>query len=125
MNHPAVEQQITFLYTEDLIETAHFYEEIIGLKLVLDQETCRLYRICSGSYLGFCQKEGMSPAHDDIIFTLVTSKVNQWYQFLLRKGLTLEKLPTKNPTFNIYHFTFRDPNGYLVEIQQFLDPTWE
>ena len=125
MNHPAVDQQITFLYTQDLNATARFYEEIIGLKMVLDQGTCHIYRISSGSYLGFCQKERVSPVHEDIIFTLVTSEVDQWYQYLLGKGVNFEKQPTHNPTFNIYQCMFRDPNGYLVEIQQFHDPTWE
>jgi hypothetical protein len=25
---------------------------------------------------------------------------------------------------NIYHCFLRDPNGYLIEIQRFLDPAW-
>ena len=36
----------------------------------------------------------------------------------------MEKPPTYNPTYHIYHLFVRDPDGYLVEIQTFLDPAW-
>jgi catechol 2,3-dioxygenase-like lactoylglutathione lyase family enzyme len=38
--------------------------------------------------------------------------------------VAIEKRPTMNTTYNIYHFFMRDPDGYLVEIQRFLDPAW-
>jgi len=44
MTHPPIDQQITFLYTRDLATTAQFYEEILGLRLALDQGDCRIYR---------------------------------------------------------------------------------
>jgi catechol 2,3-dioxygenase-like lactoylglutathione lyase family enzyme len=55
---------------------------------------------------------------------LVTTAVDAWYEFLIEKGVEIEKPPTLNPTYNIYHCFLRDPNGYLLEIQQFLDPAW-
>ncbi|OQY24133.1 MAG: hypothetical protein DRJ03_06405 [Chloroflexi bacterium] len=30
-----------------------------------------------------------------------------------------------NPRYNIYHCFLRDPNGYLIEIQRFLDSAWK
>ncbi|MGD9091461.1 MAG: VOC family protein [Anaerolineales bacterium] len=125
MNHPAIEQQITFLYTQDLQATARFYEDVIGLKMVLDQGTCRIYHIASGGYLGFCQIESLTDTHEDIIFTLVTPEVDQWHKYLRAKSVIIEKPPMHNLTYNIYHLTFRDPNGYLIEIQKFLDPGWD
>jgi catechol 2,3-dioxygenase-like lactoylglutathione lyase family enzyme len=43
VNPPAIDQQITFLYTRDLAATAQFYEGILGLKIALDQGDCRIY----------------------------------------------------------------------------------
>jgi catechol 2,3-dioxygenase-like lactoylglutathione lyase family enzyme len=40
------------------------------------------------------------------------------------RGVAIEKPPAANPEFEIYHFFFRDPNGYLLEIQRFDDPRW-
>ena len=130
MDHPAIEQQITFLYTQDLNETARFYEHTLGLQLKLDQDTCRIYTITEHSYLGFCQRaaagltQPISHEHPDVIFTLVTHAVDEWHRFLDDRGVVFEKPPTTNPDYNLYHCFLRDPNGYLIEIQEFLDPAW-
>lgn len=124
MSYPPIDQQITFLYTSNLQETARFYEEVLGLRLALDQGACRIYAIREDSYIGFCQADTVSSNHTDVIFTLVTQQVDEWYQYLIERGVTFEKPPTLNQRFNIYHCTFRDVNGYLIEIQRFLDEKW-
>lgn len=124
MSHPPVDQQITFLYTSDLVSTARFYEEVLGLALALDQGACRIYSTGDDNYIGFCQSENVSPNRTDVIFTLVTQQVDEWYQYLIEQGVIFEKPPTLNRKFNIYHCTFRDVNGYLIEIQRFLDADW-
>jgi catechol 2,3-dioxygenase-like lactoylglutathione lyase family enzyme len=125
MPHPPIDQQITFLYTADLLATAHFYERALGLELTLDQGSCRIYRTGAESFLGFCQREGVSPQHSTVIFTLVTQEVDAWYEYLLAQGVELEKPPTHNQEYNIYHCFLRDPNGYLIEIQRFMDADWD
>ncbi len=124
MNHPSISQQITFLYTRDLETTACFYEDVLGLPLVLDQGSCRIYRVSGGGYLGFCRRAEMADpppgAPPDVIVTIVTDKVDEWYDFLSQQGVAFEKPPAVNPQYNIYHCFLRDPNGYLIEIQRFL-----
>jgi catechol 2,3-dioxygenase-like lactoylglutathione lyase family enzyme len=124
MNHPPIAQQITFLYTRDLAATAAFYEETLGLPLVLDQGSCRIYRVSGDAFVGFCQRIEAPEQPAGIIFTLVTADVDSWYAYLQAKGIVLEKAPLVNAQYNIYHFFMRDPNGYLIEIQRFLDPDW-
>lgn len=124
MSHPPIDQQVTFLYTRDLARTARFYDEVIGLEQVLDQGTCLIYRISAGSFLGFCQNDDVPIPPAGIIFTLVTSQVDEWHRYLQRQGVAFEKPPSYNAAYNIYHCFLRDPNGYLLEIQQFRDPAW-
>ena len=124
MRYPKVDQQVTFLYCNDLKETAHFYEEIIGFKQVLDQGGCRIYRICDNGFLGFCYREGTKPGKDGIVYTIVTDEVDMWYAYLKDRGVDLDKAPEENPVYKIYHFFFRDPNGYLLEVQKFMNPIW-
>jgi catechol 2,3-dioxygenase-like lactoylglutathione lyase family enzyme len=120
------DQQVTFLYTADLPATADFYENVLGLPLVLDQGACRIYRVAGDAFVGFCRQGDADrqarPA--GTILTLVTDEVDAWYERLQAEGVAFEKAPTLNPEFNIYHCFLRDPNGYLIEIQRFLDPTW-
>ena len=121
---PVITHQVTFLYTRDLKQSAAFYEEILGLPLVLDQGTCRIYRTCWRAFVGICENPEVSINPTGVIFTLVTPEVEAWYQALLHKGISIDKAPTYNPKYNIEHFFIRDPDGYLIEIQQFLDPAW-
>ncbi|MCP4417401.1 MAG: VOC family protein, partial [Chloroflexi bacterium] len=118
----------TFLHAQDLAETAVFYEKILGLKLVLDQGNCRIYASGGDAYLAFCQTLGQHMAAttslSHIMLTLVTSDVDGWHDYLLGQGVAIEKPPTLNEKFNIYQCFVRDPNGYLIEFQTFLDPIW-
>jgi catechol 2,3-dioxygenase-like lactoylglutathione lyase family enzyme len=119
-----LDQQITFLSTSDLETTAVFYEETVGLDLILDQGTCRIYATAPGAFLGFCEHLEVKEPRSGIIFTLVTDQVDAWYSYLLERGVAFEKPPEANPRYQIYHCFFRDPNGYLIEIQRFDDPRW-
>lgn len=118
-----IDEQITFLYTADLQTTARFYEDILGLRLSCDQRTCRIYHVTGRGFLGICQRDDAQPDFQrrDIIITLVTPDVDGWYESLREKGVKFDKPPDENPHYRIYHCFLRDPNGYLIEIQRFLD----
>ena len=114
---------VTFLYTDDLEESAGFYEHTLGLELVLDQGTCRIYRTSPGAFLGMCRRADAAQPNG-VIFTLVTEDVDGAYQALSDAGVEFEKPPTYNAEYDIYHCFLRDPNGYLIEVQRFEDPAW-
>jgi catechol 2,3-dioxygenase-like lactoylglutathione lyase family enzyme len=118
---PAFDQTITFLHTSDLNKTAHFYEELLGLELVRDQGVCRIYRTSGDGFIGFC-KHLEPAAPQGVILTLVCEDVDGWYEKLRQKGVEFSKAPAHNPKFGIYHCFFKDPNGYLLEIQRFDQP---
>ncbi len=115
------EQTITFLHTNDLDATSHFYEDILGLPLVRDQGVCRIYKTSENAYLGFCTHLE-TPVTKSIILTLVTPSVDTWYETLLAKGVEIVNPPAHNPKYQIYHFFFKDPDGYTLEIQHFDEP---
>lgn len=121
---PPIDQQVTFLYTADLDKTAVFYEKILDLPLILDQGSCRIYRVSDDAFLGFCQHLDVPTSERSVILTLVSQDVDAWHTYLKTKDVAIEKPPQLNEKFNIYHLFLRDPNGYLIEIQTFLDPAW-
>lgn len=123
MARPSIDQQITFFYTQDGPKTWAFYEQVIGLPLVLDQGGCRIYRVAGDSYVGFCEREGSRPT-DGALFTLVTDEVDAWAAHLKAHGVEFAKEPQHSAEYRIYHFFARDPNGYLLEVQRFDDPNW-
>ncbi len=126
---PPLDQQVTFLYTNDLEAGAHFYGRLLGLPLVLDQGACRIYQVTGSAFVGVCERSdaSVSPVSGrpaGIILTFVTQEVDRWYAYLVAQGVVFEKPPALNTTYNIYHCFLRDPSGYLIEIQTFRDPAW-
>ena len=126
MSRPPISQQITFVYSNDLELSSQFYEQTMGFTLWLDQGTCRIYQVSADGYIGVCAvSEASKGTHTpgdqkNIILTIVTDEVDEWYSYLQTQGVTLPAAPATNPNYNIYHFFLRDPNGYLIEIQRFL-----
>ena len=118
-------QFVAFYYTKDLMATTHFYTETIELELALDQGTCKIFKINSNAFIGFCENSNNKPAPETCIITFVTENVDQTFQEINEKNIEVIKSPTFNPDFNIYHCFIKDPNGYKVEIQKFLDPNWK
>lgn len=125
---PRLQQLVTFLYTHDLDASTDFYRGVLGLELILDQGVCRIFKVADGGFIGFCQSGtavGRSADQQDgVILTLTSDQVDGWHDYLLNKKVVIEKPPTLNEKYNIYHLFLRDPSGYLVEIQTFLDPAW-
>ncbi len=112
---------VAFMHTRDLEATHRFYHEVLDLPLFKNQGACRIYRVGSDSYLGFCTH---FPVADPggIILTLLTDDVDGAYERLCSEpGVQVEEPPTLNERFSIYHFFVQDPDGYKVEIQKFLD----
>ena len=115
--------QITFVFVRQLERSHVFYAEVLGLDLVVDQGSCRIYRTAGEAYLGLCQRpDACDP--QGVILCLVADDVDGWAERLERHGVSLEKRPAANPTYGIYHLFARDPDGWLVEIQRFDDPSW-
>jgi catechol 2,3-dioxygenase-like lactoylglutathione lyase family enzyme len=122
MTELSVHQQITFFMVKDLDATAEFYQRALGLPLSVDQGSCRIYQVVGQAYIGFCERPDSADSTRNVILTLVTPEVDAWYERLRARGVPIEKPPAVNPTYRIYHCFVRDPDGYLVEIQRFLDP---
>ena len=120
-----IDAQITFLSTDNLDDTADFYERLFRFPLALDQGACRIYQVREGAFLGFCERQAPPADHQGVIFTLVSDQVDEWHRHLAALGVPIEKEPTLNPECQIYHCFLRDPNGYLIEIQHFNDPEWK
>ncbi len=112
---------VAFYHTKDLDETHRFYHEILGLPLYKDQGACRIYTVQPDALIGFCN-HFPEAAPEGIIITLLTDAVDDMYARVRdQEGIEIIEPPARNDRFNIYHFFLRDPNGYKVEIQTFLD----
>lgn len=115
-----VQKQIVFLPTNDLQATIHFYKNLLKLELFIDQGDCVIFKSCENSYIGFCERL-FNIVEGKLILTLIVENVDLVFETLTSDGNIQANPPTINPKYRIYHFFMTDPNGYLVEIQKFLD----
>jgi catechol 2,3-dioxygenase-like lactoylglutathione lyase family enzyme len=121
---PSITDQIAWVFTADLEGTCAFYAEVLGLSLAVDQGASRIYRTGPHGFLGVCAvRPGRWVDPKGVVITLVTKEVDAWHARLVAKGVEADP-PAQSDTWGIYHFVARDPNGYVVEFQDFLYPNW-
>ena len=120
---PSFDQQVTFVSVRDLDRSTRFYRDTLGLRLALDQGDCRIFEVTSTAFVAVCVRvDAVSP--DGIIVTLVTDDVDAWHDRLVAAGVPCDRAPNHNEKYDLYQAFYRDPDGYLIEIQRFLDPVW-
>lgn len=118
------QKQITFLYYRDLPAAMRFYEDILGLKLVIDQGWSKIYRVTSNGYVGLVDEtRGSHRAHPvkPVQVCIRVADVNAWHAWVASQGVTIGKGPKDVPDLKIRVFVFDDPEGYQIEIQSVLD----
>lgn len=118
----ALQGQVMFLPTDNHQKSIDFYEGILGLELVRDQKLCRIYKTGPSSYLGFCERGYTIPTDYRVVITLLIDDVDGVYKLLKDQAIATESVPALSERFNVYQFFVRDPNGYLLEIQRFMEP---
>ena len=114
--------QITWVYTHDLGPTVAFYRDILGLAVWRDAGAAVIFEITPGARLGVCtafEDRVVSPAGSMV--TLLTEDVDGCYSRLVLAGADLQGPPRKFEQFGIYSFFCHDPNGYVIEVQTFLE----
>ncbi len=121
---PPFVQQITWVYTYDLARTARFYAETMGLAMVLDQGSCRVFRVSATSFVGVCQRPDRDVEPKGVILTVLTPDLAAWHERLVAAGADVVGPPTYSERYQAQAFVCRDPEGYRIEFQWFTDPRW-
>jgi len=118
------QSQITLLYFRNIEKAFQFYEEILGLKVKIDQGYGRIYEVSGSALLGVMdEKRGFlqSGQGKSIMISLVTDDVDPWYETLEKRGVKMLSEPLTKEDIGIRSFLFEDPEGHILEIQKFLD----
>ncbi len=112
---------IHFYRVNNLENIRYFYEEVLALKRYKDQGKCLIYDTGGHGKLGFCTHHPAN-INDNTCITFVyatQAEVDQKYRHFKALGITKNE-PSKNETFNIYHFFIKDNEGMTLEFQTFL-----
>ncbi|MDP6457827.1 MAG: VOC family protein [Candidatus Bathyarchaeota archaeon] len=114
---------ITWLYYRDLPVAVEFYKNVMGFKMKVDQGWSKIFKINDGSYVGLVDgKHGYHQASEirPVILCINVSDADEWHRMLIEKGLALEMQPKESKRLKIKVFMFKDPEGYIIEIQETL-----
>jgi catechol 2,3-dioxygenase-like lactoylglutathione lyase family enzyme len=118
------EQNVVWLYTDDLDRLAAFYRDVLELPEVLDQGICRVFRVSPTGFLGVCNKAGRPRGTRGMMFTFLVEDVEAAYAHFRAKGVVFDGPPDMSGGRTVYSCFFRDPEGYWLELQEFRDPRW-
>ncbi len=116
---------ITFFYYRDLPRAMRFYEDVLGLPLVIDQSWCKIYEICPGAHVGLVDEtKGMNKwaAIKPVQLCIRVPGVDDWYAYARAKYLDNLSAFFENDEIGIRAFAFTDPEGYQIEIQSATRP---
>lgn len=125
---------ITFLYSATFDASRKFYEEGLGLPIRSNKGAVVFYALPGTACSLGVVKEGISAAQtppcsaktagrDTVMLCLLTDQVDNIHSRLSKMEACEEvQKPQENTKFGIYNSLVRDPDGYLIELQQFLDP---
>jgi predicted enzyme related to lactoylglutathione lyase len=125
MDKLQVRSNITFLYYNDLEAAAHFYSKVMKFKLVVDQGWAKVYAMQGNAFIGIVSGDrGFHQAQDDnaVLITLVVDDVKAWHDYLKEQNVAELGEYKEVPDIQIQGFFFKDPGGYAIEIQKFLEP---
>jgi len=132
--HRTLQGSIVFLYSQSLEASKRFWGVDIGLEPVADKGAVVFFRLPGlGGSLAVVQ-QGVSAAaeppvcashagRDSVMVCLLTEDVVGFAERLVSRGHPLEQPPQRNERFGILNALLRSPEGYLVEVQQFLHPS--
>ncbi len=128
MNRPDVANQlaITFFYYRDLSAAMHFYEDVLGLSLAIDQGWCKIYELCPGAHVGLVdESRGMNKwaKTKPVQLCIRVPNVSDWYGYAQEKGLDNLSQLFVNDEIGIRAFVFTDPEGYQIELQSATRPS--
>jgi lactoylglutathione lyase len=111
---------ITFLYYRDLPAAMRFYEEVLGLRLAIDQGWSKIYGITATGYVGLVDETRGSHRANPIKpvqLCIRVADVDAWYAWIAAQGVEGLRGPRISTELKIKVFVFNDPEGYQIEIQ--------
>jgi len=119
----SVEGSITFFYYEDLERAEEFYGGVMGFEKVIDVDFAKVFRISGDAHVGIVdgEKGSMRPTRDKpVMLTVIVDDIEAWHRHLVERGVEIDQPPREASYLRMKTLLFRDSEGYVVEILEFL-----
>jgi len=125
MNLSEIEGQITFTYYNDLEAAAEFYGDVMGFELVIDVGFAKVYRVYGETHVGIVDGNlGSIKAAEEkpVMISFIVEDIESWHVYLKERGVDVFQPPMEAAYLKMKTMLFRDPEGYVLEVLEFLTP---
>jgi len=115
---PLIDNQVVFLYYENIADAAYFYENILGFDKSYDDSWVKIYNSRNGSAVGLVDilKTGYdTTAEKQVMVSFQVSNIKGWYSYLKSRNVHFEKPLQEEQNAPISAFLIKDPGGYQIE----------
>jgi len=126
MKEYGLEGTLTLFYYDDLKRAFNFYNDIIGFDFVADFGYVKIFKVIEGALLGLV--DGQLGSHrtspsKPVRLVVMVKDIEAWFKKIKAGGVeTLEDEPFTGKKMKLKGFTFQDPEGYTIELVQYLTP---
>ena len=115
---------VLWLYYDELAPNERFYEELLGVDLLVDQGWAKVYEASSTGYIGLVDgARGMHQSTEEnaVTVSLLTQDVRAWMDHARAMGVELRSDTIGMESDLVETFVGYDPTGYFLEWDNFLD----
>lgn len=117
---------ITWLYYKDLPAMQRFYEDILGLEMIVDQGWTKIYQVSSSGFTGLVdEKKGMHSFTEKkaVNVSFIIDDIEGWFAYTQEhQPFTLRSKELEVGPENKYRaFVGYDPEGYYMEFDKFYE----
>jgi len=123
VNNMDIKGNIVFLYYKDLDKAINFYENTVGLEMVLDYGFAKAFRISTSSFICLVDETGgMHNTSEEKTVTLsfITEEIDEWYEYLKSENVEIRNPLGSSKNHPTRGFVAYDPEGYFLEFETFL-----
>jgi len=115
---------VLWLYYDELAPNERFYEELLGVDLLVDQGWAKVYEASPTGYIGLvdgarCMHQ--STEENAVTVSLLTQDVRAWMDHARAMGVELRSDTIGMESDLVETFVGYDPTGYFLEWDNFLD----
>ncbi|MGE0814977.1 MAG: VOC family protein [Vicinamibacterales bacterium] len=115
---------ITWLYDRDLVGMQQFYDEVMGLPLVVDQGWAKIYQASPTGFVGLVdERRGMHRWTETkaVNVSFIIDDLDGWFAYVKTNGsFVLRSEAVSRDEAGRYHaFVGDDPEGYFMEFDRF------
>lgn len=117
---------ITWLYYQDMQNMQKFYEDVMGLAMVVDQGWAKVYQGSSSGFIGLVdERRGMNEYADTkaVNVSFLIEDLDDWYEYVQRQKpfeLRSEEIG-EGPEGKYRAFVGYDPEKYFMEFDKFYE----